>query len=148
MAKSLRVTVHVAEDVQQFVTIAGTGRRSDGSEGSSWSARVSELAGRMQYIVRACLPEFTRAEWCAIFDANNGGPFPECEPELIKSSFWANVQDARGLAAKWQVDTESIVAKLQAMTPAQSIAIGEAARFFWDNCHEETDWLFDQLGIA
>jgi hypothetical protein len=101
----------------------------------------------MDYLRRNHLPKFTRNEWCAIMDANNGGPFPESEPETIKSMFWANVEDSRGIGEKWSVDAASIVARLQQLTPVESIVIGEAARFFWDNCHRETDWLFEQLGI-
>jgi hypothetical protein len=144
---SLRVTVHLRPELIESPILAGVGRRDDGSEGSSWSARVSELATRMNYLMRSHLPRFTRPEWCAIFDANNGGPFPESEPELIKSMFWANVEDTHGLDSKWSVDSAAIVQRLQQLSPVEAIAAGEASRFFWDNCHHDTDWLFDQLGI-
>lgn len=145
---SFRVTVHLRSELTESVSLCGVGRRNDGSEGSSWSARVSELADRMNYLIRSHLPCFTRPEWCAIMDANNGGPFPDSEPALIKSMFWANVEDSVGLDAKWSVDSASIVQRLQQLTPAESIALGEASRFFWDNCHQDTDLLFDRLGIA
>jgi hypothetical protein len=145
---SLRVTVHIRPDLLESPTLAGTGRRDDGSEGSSWSARVSELASRMEYLRRCHLPQFSRNEWCAIFEANNGGPFPECDPESIKAMLWANVEDCPGSGVNWNVDTAAIVARLQQLTPVEAIAAGEAARFFWDNCHRDDDWLFDRLGIA
>ena len=84
----------------------------------------------------------------AIFDANNGGPFPGTEPESLLSGIWTNVFDTPGLVEKWGVDQEGLVARMQQLNPGEAIALAEACRYFWDFCGEDTDKLLKDLGVA
>jgi len=120
------------------------------AEHGSASQRINEVIARLNYVRYSHLPKFSRAEWSAIFDANNGGPFPGSKPEAILTGIWANVADCHRLDAlgeKWEVDCMAIVKRLRNLTPAEAMSVAESCRYFWDFCHLNTDEIFDSLGI-
>lgn len=90
---------------------------------------------------------FSRAEWCAILDANNGvdlgADYMSMPPMLV----WANVHDSRGLGEKWEVDQLALVARLQALPKASLVAIQEAADRFWSHSELETSAALAKAGI-
>jgi hypothetical protein len=112
---------------------------------SSFSTRVSEIVDRYHYIIRSALPEFADSEWMAIFDANNGGPFPGTDPKLIAQTMGANVADSPELDEKWGVDRKRIAEKIMALTVPQGMALAEAARYFWDFCNRDADQLLQEI---
>lgn len=87
----------------------------------------------------------SRAEWCAIFDANNGVVEYLGAP-LMPSGIWANVHDST-LGEKWGIDQRALVGKLQRLTPATLIAIQEACDRFWSRAEMPTDAALAACGI-
>lgn len=138
---SKKATIYLSDTISELVSarVASHG---------SLSERVNESLAWLDYVRRSHTPQFTRPEWCAILDANNGGPFPGSDPESIQSCFWANVEDSIGLDEKWSVDSADIVRRMQELSPAETIAMAEISRYFWDFCDTDTDKLFAELGIA
>lgn len=75
---------------------------------------------------RICL---TVNEALAICDALNGSRMDATSAAFL----WAEIADALpdGLAAKWDIDGPALVARLRALTPAQSLAIVDAVERWW-----------------
>ena len=101
--------------------------RAGGAESPSLVARRD--LERYYYLLRRALPTFTEPEASLIVDACNGWLIePHTAPLL-----WAEVDDAirmDGLAEKWGVDGASLVARLRALTPFESLAVADAAERF------------------
>lgn len=93
----------------------------------------------------------TEREACLVCDANNGlmadPPELACSPTML----WANVSDGIRLLKldeKWNapdayptgppVDGPALVAKLQALTPGQTMAVVDAIERFWSDCQNST----------
>ena len=107
---------------------------SDNDREYSLSGRINAILARYDKLVAANMPEFSRDEWCAIFDANNGTLFePMFDLAGLPTMVWANVADSRGLGEKWSIDQEALIAKLRAVSPSQAVAIIEAIDRFWSN---------------
>lgn len=68
-------------------------------------------------------------EALAICDALNGSRMDATSAAFL----WAEIADALpdGLAAKWDIDGPALVARLRALTPAQSLAIVDAVERWW-----------------
>lgn len=105
------------------------------------SQRITAMLVRYEKICKSAMPEFTRAEWCAIMDANNGGSdvwLADMEDYASGTGVWANVHDSIGLAQKWEIDQGQLVAKLQKLSPAELLAVDEAVARFWNHTDLET----------
>ena len=111
-------------------------------EGESLSGRLNQIVSRYDGLIRRAMPELSRGEWCAIFDANNG-VFPAFENanEQSFAMVWANVADA-GLDEKWKIKTPKLVDKLRQLEPAQKIAVIEAIQSFWEHNEKSDDAAF------
>lgn len=81
--------------------------------------RLHTVAERYLGLIEACAP-LTENERVAVFETL-GSVWPASE------YWWAAVQKRPGVATKHGVDPESLVAKLQALTPAEYIALEELA---------------------
>lgn len=115
------------------------------------SQRITACLIRYEAICRDLMPRFSRAEWCAIFDANNGasdvfaevtGPMPP--------GVWANVEDANrldGLGEKWGIDAAALVSKLQGLSRAELLAVEEAIARFWSHCDLDTDEAIERAWV-
>ncbi len=108
--------------------------------GGSASERVNEIVLRYDALYRHLLPDFTREEWCAIMDANNGTiPAYETTPETQLTLVWANLADSEGMDEKWGVDCDDLVRRLRELSAPQSIAVVEAVYRFWSLGQSTTD---------
>lgn len=116
------------------------------------SSRIQAIIRRYDMIVRNCRPLFTRVEWCAICDANNGvddlllGEHPSSARQMI----WANVADAaqqNDLASKWDIDADQLVARLRNLSVAESFAVYEAVRTFWQHAEKDIDAALQAAGM-
>lgn len=127
-----------------------------------WDEAVSELLGRDEFadsisdvedeyagvdakavgaFVRAVLADFplTRAEACAICDANNGAMlFP---PDCCWHGLAENMHDtpASALAAKWGCDASALAARVAASDRATRFALAWAIAQFWRRDGADTD---------
>jgi hypothetical protein len=111
------------------------------------SGRISNVAERYLLIVTDELARlrFTRGEWCAILDANNG-----FEVEGNGSEFqvmWANVIDTPGLDAKWGVDCSVLAQRMQGLSMAAQAAIYEVRNIFWRNTDLPVDVALEKAGV-
>lgn len=105
------------------------------------SLRIAAVLARYEQLVQALLPSLTRAEWCAIMDANNPGTdLWVAEGDHPSGSLiWANVHDSPELGAKWEIDQRQLVERLQQLSPAELLAVDEAVARFWNHHELETD---------
>ncbi len=110
----------------------------------SFSGRLNTIIGRYSRIVADSMPTFTRGEWCAIFDANNGTLYLD---DSSITMAWANVADLPGLDEKWGIDSAALVAKMRRLTTAQAIAVVEANERFWANHEKPTDEALKVAGV-
>ena len=114
------------------------------------SSRLVGILLRYREIVRRELPVLSRAEWCAICDANNG-----CDdlllgdhPESVGSMLWANVHDSPGLGEKWGIDQARLVKRMQQWSYAQQVAAFEVVRCFWLHTDLPTDEALALSGVT
>lgn len=101
------------------------------------TGRVNAIAERYLTMIEEARPGFSRAEWLAIFDANNGaGSFDELAPGHMPE--WmclaANVADTIGLGDKWEVDQRALTRRLNNLPKAGKIAVLETVQRFWALC--------------
>jgi len=109
----------------------------------SLTPRVNAVLLRYEAMVKAAMPGFTKQEWCAIFDANNGTDVFNDEHDT-SVQIWANVADSVGLDEKWEIDSAELVRILQGLKKESLIAVQEACVRFWQ-CHDlPTDEALEQ----
>jgi hypothetical protein len=105
-----------------------------------YMAMVADEFGRL---------ELSRAEWCAVLDANNGVSVSYGEPAGITATgIWANVHDSPGLGEKWKIDQTSLVQKLQRMDRSTLLAVQEACDRFWSRSEMPTEKALKAAGIV
>lgn len=99
----------------------------------SLSGRVASIVMRYERITRESIPELGRYEWLAICDANNGSldVMQGENHENVGLFLWANVADSPELGAKWEIDQDALVKKMQKWSYAQQCAAAEVVRTFW-----------------
>jgi hypothetical protein len=99
--------------------------------------------------LRRLSPPLTQAEASLICDACNGtwmGDEYSPGPMIL----WAEVADAcrlNELDAKWGVDGDALVARLQRMTPGQLMAIADAVERFWLEPDLDTEEGLRRVGL-
>lgn len=136
-----RITIHAGRPLIE--AIAATG--DDDPETGNRAGRVNNIAERYMDIVHFAMPEFTRAEWCAIMDANNGVQITGDLMSLLTA--WVNVADSPELVEKWEVDHTRLAQRMQALPRAARIAIGEAIERFWRHHELPTDEALEKAGV-
>lgn len=123
-----RVTFYVGEPITALLEQAGADNRS---------RRLNAVVQRYSAIVAEELSQlrFTRNEWCAICDANNGTMMDD---DIGWRHPWANVWDAGDeLDEKWEIDRESLVRRMRALNLAGQAAITEVVERFWDRSRQQ-----------
>lgn len=102
-----------------------------------------EIVDQYLKMTLASIP-VTKAEACAICDANNGAemlghPWAGLIPNLI---------DTEGLDEKWDIDTVSLVRKLKFLTNGELMALAFGVARFWRNCELPTDKALKKAGFV
>lgn len=137
MPKAKRATIYMADAVAEFF-----------ADADSLSGRVAAVALRYREIARRELPALTRAQWCAVADANSG-----CDdlladaPEMLSWMLWANVSNSAGLGERWEIDEDALVAEMRGWSYAQTVAAYEAVRTFWLLADQPTDDAMRRAGM-
>ena len=103
------------------------------SPSTSRSQVINRDLDRLYALYKRTLPEIQLSvpEAMLIVDALNGTVFYDAGSATL---LWASVEDSirlDGLADKWGVDGKALVEKLRGLTPAQSLAVIDAAERFW-----------------
>ena len=114
----------------------------DLDEGDRLSERVNYLIGAYYTMIADSMPLFSRGEWCAIMDANNGTLYDHILPSML----WANLHDSPGMSAKWDIDQGDLVKQLQSLSRSQLLAVQEAINGFWRHHELPTDEALQRAG--
>src|SRR5262245_23531889 len=114
------------------------------------SGRLNTVCERYLLMVRDELSrlDFSRNEWCAILDANNGVEVSMGAGEINATMLWANVADSPELGGKWQVDQDALVRRLRGLSKSAATAILEVCDRFWSHSELGTDEALDQTGVT
>jgi len=119
------------------------------ADAESLSGRLSGIVLRYRWLMEASMPRLSRAQWCAIADANNGsGVLDGVDDPLVATMLWANVADTPGLGEKWEIDADALVQTMRAWTPAEALAVWEAVRRFWLADYPDTDRALAEAGLT
>lgn len=131
MKKKSRTTIYISGPLHTAI----------GASPYSISGRLAVIGDRYTEIIRRQRVEakFDEAELNAFRDCCNGTLF---EPaQLIDGAILANFVDSEvdGLYRKWEIDGRATVAKLQALTYTEQVALVEAIEQWWrTKCPSET----------
>lgn len=118
----------------------------DDEEDGNRSGRLNAVCQRYLMIVDYNLQRlaFSRAEWCAIMDANNGTWFLD---DFAAEGIAANIADTPELSAKWEIDGPALARRVQALDLPAKVAIVEAIERFWARSDQDTDAALISSGI-
>lgn len=120
------------------------------NEARDVSSLMRSILERYDVIVKRSMPLLTVNEWCLIFDALNGTWLLD-NAGLVISAFPVEISDAirlNGADSKWGVDGSSLMAKINAMTPANILAAIDAAERFWVQDVQPVDGEFTPLIVG
>jgi hypothetical protein len=134
-----KFSIYAGEPVDRLLTLAGRDNRS---------GRINDCASRYLDVVDEELArlDFTRDEWCAICDANNGSMIGGFGDDISWRMAWANVADTPELGEKWDIDLASLVGRMQGLTLAQKAAVAEVIQRFWERVSLPTDDALREAG--
>lgn len=133
-----RFSIYAGEPVQRLLEMAGADNRS---------GRINAIAERYLMIVADELGgiSLSKAEWCAVMDANNGTIMDD---GIGWQSCWANVMDTPELDEKWGVKHLELGHKLHALSLAGRAAVAEVCQRFWERCELAADEALKQAGVT
>lgn len=142
---SKKTTIYISDPL-----LAAVGPYGD-DVGRSLSGRLATIAERYIEILARARPEFTRAEWCVILDANNG-QFEGLGAASLGALMWANVADSMddGIGPKWGLTDDAVrglVDRMRALPHASMVSICEACEQFWLRTEMPTDEAMTAAGI-
>jgi hypothetical protein len=102
--------------------------------------RINGIAARYLDLIAHELRQlpFTKDEWMAFLDANNGAQIEFIHPIAV-SNAWANVADTPNLGAKWGIDAQHLAEHIERLPLSARTAMYEAACIFWHNANDPTD---------
>jgi hypothetical protein len=126
-SKDRKLSVYMGEPLRAALAITG----DDNPETGVKSRRINNVCERYLDLMHFAMPEFSRGEWCAIMDANNGIGIGGEIMDMLGT--WQNVADSAddGLEEKWGIDCQRLAARMRELPRASRIAIGEAVERFW-----------------
>lgn len=138
------------DDDKRISIYVGRPLRDVMGEAENRSGRLNAVADRYLSIIADELYriKFSKGEWCAIMDANNGVGMADLTGDTMSwQMMWANVADSPELDAKWEIDHAGLAGRMQAMTTAGRAAVYEACKTFWENTDLPTDEALAKAGI-
>jgi hypothetical protein len=142
-----RRTLYLNDDVYRLLRLPEEG--AEGDREYSFAGRVGTIIARYDRLIADAMPAFTRGEWCAVMDANNGGTLPWGTEDLPASvtMVWANLADSRGMDEKWGVDSSALVGRLRGLPLPAAMAVVEAIDRFWSAHEKPTDEALKVAGV-
>lgn len=113
------------------------------------SGRLNDVAARYLAIIDDAITRlpFSRDEWCAICDANNGCTGAGVGDDFGWQEMWANVADADGLGDKWGIDQDALVAHMRRTSLVEKAAMAEVVDRFWAHSDLPTDEALRAAGV-
>lgn len=129
----MKASIYLGEPLKAALVLTA----DDNPETGVRSRRINNIAERYLDMIADAMPEFSRAEWCAIMDANNGLGVTGDLMSLLMA--WANVADSPELDGKWDIDHSALAEKIRALPRASRLAVGEAVERFWSRSELPTD---------
>lgn len=156
--KQLRLQQAVRAGYERMVSelLAAAGEQFAGTPQQEESALREQLdLRRYRQVLPDLLSEvsLSQAEASLVCEACNGSwVFAGADPQADDCLWWpAQVVDAirlNQLHRKWEVDAESLLAKLRSLTPPQLVAVKDAIERFWDEPERQTGELLRELGLV
>jgi len=121
-------TIYLSDQVEQVL-----------GNPDSLSGRISSIVLRYGEIMRLECPELSVNEWMMICDILNGTILDCDNRDADPARFlWADIAESGqldGMAAKWEIDTESLSQRVRDMSHSQRCAIIEIVTRFWTGEH-------------
>ncbi len=142
-SKDRKLSIYMGEPLRAALAITG----DDNPETGVKSRRINNVCERYLDIVHFAMPEFTRGEWCAIMDANNGIGISGEISWILGAAL--NVADSvdDGMDEKWGVDCQRLAERMRGLPRASRIAVGEAVERFWASSELPTDEALAKAGV-
>jgi hypothetical protein len=137
----MKASIYLGEPLRAALSATG----DDESETGNRSGRINNIAERYNEIITSAMPEFTKGEWCAIFDANNGGMGLGGLRDIQLG--WANVADSPEMDEKWSIDHIELARRMRDLSLVGKIAVGEATERFWGHYQLPTDEALAKAGV-
>ena len=137
-----RATIYLGRPITEALKCLG----EDYNENKS--GRISTVCERYLMIVSDEIRRmnFSRAEWLAILDANNGVTVSYGIPDG-GAMLWAKVQESPELDEKWGIDRRALVKKMRALSTAGKLTLREVCDRFWSRNDLDTDEALAQSGV-
>lgn len=116
--------IYIGAELDAAIGVLGSG---------TVSSRVNRIGDRYAEIIRRVQIEkrLDEAEWNLVRDSLNGTLH---EPASQIRGVWQGVEDSitlDGLAEKWGVDGDALLAKLRDLTYVEEVALVEAVERWW-----------------
>lgn len=136
----MKASIYLGEPLQKALAVLG----DETPQTANRSGRLNNIAERYLAIMIDAMPEFTKAEWSAIMDVNNGLQITGDWLSAVHA--WANVADSPEVDEKWGVDHEDLARRMRTLPLASRVAIAEAIERFWGHYQLPTDEALAKAG--
>jgi hypothetical protein len=139
-----KVNIYIGPPIEQALACLG------GGYADNRSGRLNTVCERYLVMVRDELSRinFSRGEWCAILDANNGVEANTGAGEINATMLWANVADSDGLGQKWHIDQDALVNRMRCLSKSAAVTVLEICDRFWSRSDLATDEALAKAGVT
>ncbi|WP_019022937.1 hypothetical protein [Thioalkalivibrio sp. ALE23] len=127
----MKRSIYCSDPIEKLLSQYDPG--DDGEPMRSTSGAINTAVDRYLEVVRRSMPAFQLNEWGLIFESLNGVWMQE-GAGMIEGSLKLGISDSISLDRldqKWEVEGDALLAKLQALTYCQQVAVIDAAERFW-----------------
>ena len=97
------------------------------------SELMNETADRYMSIIKRSMPEFTTTEWCLIFDALRPTWTADEHHTAQMPGEIAEAMSSDRLDRKWEIDGPRLKSRIDRLSYASRLAIGEMNEIFWNS---------------
>ena len=108
-------------------------RLSEMKPGKPLSELMNETADRYMSIIKRSMPEFTTTEWCLIFDALRRTWTADEHHTAQMPGEIAEAISSDRLDRKWEVDGPRLKSRIDRLSYASRLAMGEMNEIFWNS---------------
>lgn len=122
---AIKTTVYISDEREQAIN-------ERHREKPNLSGALGMFIDRYCAIVRAHTPDLTTAEWCCLFDVYCSHMFADdilAEARMLPTCVHDSIED--GTLAKWDLEGDAFLAKLQALAPVERVAVLDMVQRFW-----------------
>lgn len=138
--KDNKRSIYFGDPVQTLLARVGS---------DNMSGAINTAVSRYLAIMEDHRPKFTRNEWCAICAMLNGTIIDDTWQRRGGRLLALEMEDsaADGLWQTWEIDGPGLVAKLAALTTAESLAVLHVVEVFWEHSDLDHDAALAKAGL-